>query len=298
MIVGIVANTVAAMCFGLSFVLQRKEARVSDAGGVRLVLAMLKRPLWLVGGLAALVGAVLTFYAMQKAPIPVVQPFAAASLVFLVIFARPILGEIPGAREYAGIALTVAGMALGLLTLGREIVLQEISAFSFYVVLVVLGAAVVVFGLVDRRLRDGPRDVALPIALSAGLALGTVTAMFRVIGVWASPAPGDWVPPTSLAVVAIAIVAVVGPIGFVLFQNGLKHHRSTTFIPPYQITVLMTPVLVALVAYGQRLPGGVVVQAVRVASFALVIAGVIVLSMSPQVSEDMAAEPTAETGRP
>ena len=95
---------------------------------------------------------------------------------------------------------------------------------------------------------------------------------------------------------AIVILLTVGPAGFVLFQNGLKHHRSTAFIPPYQITVLMTPVLVALVAYGQRLPGGLAVQGVRVMSFALVIAGVVVLSMSPQVSEELAPEATSSSG--
>ena len=110
--------------------------------------------------------------------------------------------------------------------------------------------------------------------------------MFRIIGVWAAPAPGDWVPSTALAIGAICITVVLAPVGFVLLQNGLKHHRATAIVPPYQITVLMTPVLVALVAYGQRLPGGPLVQGIRVVSFALVIAGIIVLTSSPQVSED------------
>ena len=149
MIVGIVANTVAAIFFGLAFVLQRRDARESDIGGWRLVLAMVRRPLWLLGFGAQIVGTALTFYALQKAPIPVVQPFAAASLVFLVIFARPILGETPGRREYAGIALTAAGMALVLLTLSREAALQPVSTTSFMIVIIVLGAAVVVCAWAD-----------------------------------------------------------------------------------------------------------------------------------------------------
>ncbi|MCC7076374.1 MAG: hypothetical protein IT198_04540 [Acidimicrobiia bacterium] len=293
MIAGIVVKIVAAFFAGLGIVLMRFEARRAEAAGAAILAVLVRRPIWLLGALCQLVTGALTFVAFQLAPIPVVQPFSAAALVFIVLFSRPVLGERPGRREVGGTLVVLAGLVLALVSAGEETDLVPIDGLAFALTLLVLtGYCAGMFVWYGRHTFESDTAAGVVIGSVTGTALGVATTMFRVIGVAVDPGEGDWVPPPAMLATSIAILVVFGGFGFATFQNALRRHRATAVAPSDQVTVLLVPIAIAVLAFGQVLPAGLWVHVLRFFALGVIVAGVVILSTSPTVAEELeVAEP-------
>lgn len=288
MTAGILAKVAAALVAGLGIVLMRYEARRAEGDGARIMASLIRKPIWLAGASSQLLTAILTFVAFQLAPIPVVQPFQATALIFIVVFSRPILGEHPGRRELWGTLVVMAGLVLALVSVGEEGELVPINGLVFALAVLVVGAYCLIAWQYHERHRF-VSDTAAGVLIGSvtGAALGTGTAMFRVIGVAAAPGEGDWVPPAAMLVASIVVLATFGGFGFVLFQNALKQHKATAVAPSDHVAVLLVPIGFAVVVYGQTLEGGIGTYVLRFAALGVIVAGVVLLSTSPTVAEDL-----------
>jgi drug/metabolite transporter (DMT)-like permease len=111
---GVAVAVAAAACYEGGYVLQALEARDAPAREAlrpSLLRRLAARPRWLGGTALGLAGAALQIWALTLAPVTVVQPVLALGLVALLALARVVLGERPGRREWAAVALVVAGVA-------------------------------------------------------------------------------------------------------------------------------------------------------------------------------------------
>ncbi|MET7656878.1 hypothetical protein ABZT00_39620, partial [Streptomyces sp. NPDC005486] len=105
-VLGAVSNAV-----GTAF--QRKAAStVEQGGGVRLLLALVRRPAWSIG-IAGVVGAaVFQALALINGPMALVQPLFILELPFALLLAVPLMHRRLSADGWWAVGGVVAGLAL------------------------------------------------------------------------------------------------------------------------------------------------------------------------------------------
>jgi drug/metabolite transporter (DMT)-like permease len=104
----------AAVCFAFGTVLQQKGALQTPAGGEdpRFLLQILRRPVWIAGGLLQGGGWVLQAAALDRGSLVVVQSICTLSLVFALPLGMRITHQHVGRREVGGAAAVVVGIVL------------------------------------------------------------------------------------------------------------------------------------------------------------------------------------------
>jgi drug/metabolite transporter (DMT)-like permease len=281
---GVEAAVLAALLYNLAIVIQKTQAERADASGVRIIGALWRRPLWLLGILLQLAGFALHAFALTRAPVTVVQPIIASGIVFVVLFAGLLLGERPHGREIAGMGMSTAGVCLLVARADPLAAMAHVAVQDL--VLAVGTAAALAAGLLYARGAIGIRSPSLRAALigtAAGIGDGMSDSMNRLAGTWLSP-QGGWIPPASMGVAAIALLFSFGFLGFVAAQNGLKQHRANT-VAPFTLTAqMLVPIAMGATIYGQSIPEGGLSLAGWLAALALVAAGIVTLSSSAPVA--------------
>ena len=110
----------AASLLGLGWVLQQKVAAAftsSDPTAWRLLLALIRKPRWWIGIGSMTVGQTLSAWALQLAPVTLVEPLLLSCLLFAFIFAAVIARRGPRWQEVVG-AMMLAGALAAFLAVG------------------------------------------------------------------------------------------------------------------------------------------------------------------------------------
>jgi len=292
---GVEAALLAALLYNLALIVQKTQAELVDASGVRIIGALWRRPAWLLGIALQLFGFALHAFALTRAPVAVVQPIIASGIGFVVLFAALFLGERPHAREIAGMGMSTAGLCM---IVARSDPLAAMEPVAMHDLALAVGtAASLVAGLLYVRAAGGTRSNSMRAALlgtAAGIGDGMSDAMNRLAGTWLSPRAG-WIPPAPVGVAAIALLFAFGFQGFVTAQNGLKVHRANTLVPFILAAQMLVPIAMGAVLYGQTLPPSGVSLASWIAAMAVTVVGILTLSSSAPVAA-VHARPLPELG--
>ena len=203
--VAVTAALLAALTFAVAAVLQQAAAAsVPEAQSLRprLVLSLLRRPLWLAGVGMAAASYIIQGVALAFGPLVLVMPLASTDL----LFALPLIAWRRGRRitraEAVGAACTAGGVALFLAVLpstARTAVPGLADWLPLLVVVVVLAAALLAAGIrAPGNLRTGLYAAAAGLLFALLDALTKSAAvLFRNDGL---AALGHWEPYALLAV--------------------------------------------------------------------------------------------------
>ncbi|WP_052864218.1 DMT family transporter [Streptomyces niger] len=107
-------GVLAACLLGLGFVLQQHAARrapLSDMLSFRLLLDLVKMPLWLAGIGCMVAGQIFSVLALSRGDLSRVEPLLATNLLFAMVLARWLSGERLGLSGWAGVLLLSGGVA-------------------------------------------------------------------------------------------------------------------------------------------------------------------------------------------
>jgi drug/metabolite transporter (DMT)-like permease len=109
-VLGAASNAVGTAC-------QRKAAAtVSRGGGLRLMLALARHPVWVAGICGVVCSAMFQALALVNGPMALVQPLFIMELPFALLVAAPLMHRrLPGAG-WCAVAGVVAGLALVLVS--------------------------------------------------------------------------------------------------------------------------------------------------------------------------------------
>jgi hypothetical protein len=233
----------SALLLGISSVAdQRSTKRVKSRRPLSpLILAdLVRQPLWLTAIAANIAGFALQVVALTFGSLALVQPLLVCDLIFAVLISWD-LGRRAGIQRsgaklmFAGVAATAAGVA-GFLAIGQP------SAGSTQVGIGVLpplavGLVVVVGGCLavaarNRTLRP------LALALGCGVCYGTAAFAIKLV-----TAEGGGGLPQILSNWPIYVLAVVGPVGFVLNQDAFQ---QGTFLAPVQAIITAADPVIAI----------------------------------------------------
>ncbi|GGS88888.1 hypothetical protein GCM10010156_54180 [Planobispora rosea] len=263
-----------SLFFALGAALQQFEAAGTAGPGLR---DLLRRPRWLLGGLAIGAGTALHVVALKYGPLTVVQPMGVASLLFALPCAAALHGRRPRPRELAAASVIAIGL------IGLVLVIPEPSGSPYLgtgeavALLAGAAAAALVMGVAARRASPAARAGLL--ATGAGVLYGATATLARVLvdgnrELWflaAAPIP---------ALVALA-----------LLQRAYAHGHFGVAFAALQVADPLTAVAFGALLLGEPLPTGAVNTLTALAATALAAAGTVALARTTPLSS--APDPTA-----
>jgi drug/metabolite transporter (DMT)-like permease len=262
----------AAVGYAGASVLQHREAEADDGlhdGGLRLVLRLAHRPLWLAGLACDGAAYACQALALGLGSLLVVQPVITSGI----LFALPVSAWWAGRRllrsDYGWAAALAVGLTVFLLLAGTEGGKDQASTQAW---LWCAAIAVPVLGLCfAAAARSAGTRRAVLFAFTTGALFGLTAALTKstvvLIGDDGFGALGHWEPYG---------LAVMGGLGFVLNQRAFQAGSLTASLPTLTVVEPVVAVLVGITMLDERVSahGGAEWCAIGAATVAMIVATV------------------------
>jgi hypothetical protein len=262
-----------------------KRVKTEKALSPAILLDLAKQPLWLGAILTNIAAFALQVVALSFGSLAVVQPLLVFDLVFAVLIGRTLLFDpkmFPaGAKRwdpvlFAGVGAATLGVA-GFLAIGRPTAGRANVGFSVLLPLA-LGLVVLVGGCLAVAARN---ENLRPLALALGCGICYGVAAFSVKLVTTEFGGG---PARVFTNWPIYMLAITGPVGFILNQDAFQQGR---FLAPVQAILTTTdPVIsigLSVLWLGSRLQSSPAAIAGVVVSLLIMTAGIVITAhQAPQ----------------
>jgi hypothetical protein len=203
--------------------------------------------------------------ALSLAPISLVQSVIAGGLVLLTVAADRLFGIDVTRREWIGVALTAAGLAVLAATLGdtgssRHSDYTATTLATYLVVLTVGSAAIM--GLAMRRRAHGAMLLAAAAGIQWGASDVTIKALSDHLG---SEGFGVLVDPLAV------VIALLSLLGLVVSARSLQLGDAVPVIAVTSAAANLCTIASGLIVFGEPLPDGTLGITLRLGAFALVV---------------------------
>jgi drug/metabolite transporter (DMT)-like permease len=277
--IAITAAILAALVFGISSVAEQrstKRVKTQRALSPRILLDLVRQPLWVTAIGGTVVGFALQVVALRFGPIALVEPILVCDLIFAVLITACLRRR----GEWvmlAGAVATAAGV-VGFLVIAHPSAGKATVSFSVLLPLAAGLAAVVAGCLFVAQRSQNLRPLAL--ALACGVNYGVAAFLVKLV-------TGDFSGGLShlLTNWPIYAVAVVGPVGFVLNQDAFQ--QGTLIAPVMSIITAADPLVSIALGYvflDEKLNSSPAGIAGEVASLVVMVTGIVVIAHhAPQI---------------
>ena len=284
----------AALWLGGGFVLQQHVAATlpwSDVLSPRLLLDLVRKPLWVAGIVVMVIGQLLGAAALGQGSLALVEPLLAANLLFALSVSALWRRHRLGAREWGGALLLIAGLAGFLLAAdpgdgpgGRVHWYGWVVAAGSILVLVVF--------LVFLARRTDLAGEGTLLGAAAGVLFGLQDALTSravpLIGHGPLGLLTSWQP---YAVLGVALV------GLVLGQSAFRAAPLTASLPGLTVAEPLTGIAMGAVLFSEPLRLSAPAVLAEVAAFVAIAFGVVLLTRSPLIAGPApATDPHARPG--
>jgi hypothetical protein len=273
---GLALAALAAALFAVGAVLQHEAAVLSTTASGLSLRRLLKRRRWMLGQAATMLGTGSQVAALAVAPVAVVQPALAATLVFGLALRAVRTKQAPLRLELAGAALTTVGLAVFLVA-ARPAEAAQHPAPSSLQMAVAVGISVAL--VAGATLLGHGRHGALACGSAAGIAAG-IAAVLISVGI-RSLREGGWAHALAGAAVwgavVVAVVAILGG------QQAYARGSLAWSLPALILLDPLSAVPAARLLLGEHLEPGH--AAVWIPAAAVAAAGVVLLARSGQPHE-------------
>ncbi|MEV4101450.1 DMT family transporter [Nonomuraea sp. NPDC049649] len=230
---------VGSLFFALGAALQQFEAAGTDQPGM---VALLRRPRWLLGGVSIVAGGGLHVVALGLGPLTVVQPMGVASLLFALPIAATLHGRRPATSELAAASLVAAGLVGLVLLVPESHGPVRLDPAELFTLLGVSGAAALLLWAGARA--AAPAGRAALLATAAGVLYGATATLVRVLmdGGW------NWAYLVALPVPVL--------LALVMLQRAYAVGHFGVSFAALQIADPITAVAFGALLLGEPLPTG------------------------------------------
>jgi drug/metabolite transporter (DMT)-like permease len=243
-----------------------RAPRVDMRRPLRSAGGLMRSP-WFAGGMGlALVAWLLHVGAMALAPLSTVQVVLSTGVVLLAVLGQRLFGCRVGGRQWVGVVMTAAGLALLVVTLPRsdQAGFAVGGLIAFEAGMLALGSLLIV----APRLGAPVQHHGAVLGAAAGTLFGVsdvavkaLTQASGPLGVVASP----WLPVAALASV----------LAFLASARAFQEGEAVPVIASTSTAANVTAIAGGIVVFGDALAGGLLLV-VQFAAFALIVAAAMV----------------------
>lgn len=280
-------GTAAAVAFGLlaaasfaaaALIQQRATLAIPDRLALRpaLLLALVRRPLWLAGAGAMLGGYLLQALALGFGPVALVQPIVATELAFAVPLSILTGHRRAGAREWAGTALTVGGVGAFLAAAAPSPGRADPGSLRWIVLLLPALTLMAAIATLAAR-RKGPVRAGL-LGVDAAIAFGLLAVLTKTV----AHLIGQGAPSLFTRFEPYAIVGV-GVLGLLCSQSAYQAAPLPSSLPFVVVVEPAIAVVLGTTLLDERIGLAGPAALVEAAGVLAVVAGVVLLTRSPLV---------------
>jgi hypothetical protein len=279
-LLGLALAALAAVLFAVGAVLQHEAAALSRTESGLSLRRLMRRRRWMLGQAATMMGTGSQVAALAVAPVAIVQPMLAVTLVVGLGFRAVRTRQAPLRLELVGAALMTGGLAVFLVAAQPAAAVHHPPPSSLAIVVAVAVSVLLVVGA--TLLGHGPHG-ALACGSAAGIAAG-IAAVLISVGI-RSLQEGGWVHAfAGVAVWGAVVVAVVAIVGG---QQAYARGSLSWSLPALILLDPLSAVPAARLLLGERLEPGH--AAIWLPAAAVAAVGVVVLART--------GEPHDEEGR-
>ncbi len=292
--VGLVCALLSALGTNLAFLFKQWGAVAAPDVDMRHPLGsaidLFRSRWWSIGWAVAGAAFALHVAALSLAPISIGQAVLAGGLVFLAVLAERFFGFELGRRQWIGIGLVAVSLSLLTVTGGGGG--KAHSGYSlagmivFEGIAVCIGVLLVVSHLVERI----PAQRGVLLGVAGGLGFGVSDVAIKALSGDLDSGPVGLLSPWSVVIVTAAVFSFFA-------SRSLQIGDGVAFIAVTSVAANLSTILAGLAVFGDRLGDDPLVVGVRLAAFALILAGAALIP-APVRAGDALAEPTLEPRSP
>jgi drug/metabolite transporter (DMT)-like permease len=272
----------AALAYAAASVLQQREAHAdvgaeegsTVGGGVRLVLRLARRPIWLAGLAADALGYGLQAVALGVGELLVVQPVLTSGILFALPVSAWWSGRRLGRADFAWACTLAVGLTAFLLLAGTDGG-RDFASTRAWLVCAAIAAPVLTVCMVAGARSQGTRRAVL-FAFATGALFGITAALTKATVVLIDHdgfgALSHWEPYA---------LAVLGALGFVMNQRAFQAGSLTASLPTLTAVEPIVAAVIGVTMLHETVPTEGVVEWLAVAlSVVAMVASTVVLSRS------------------
>jgi multidrug transporter EmrE-like cation transporter len=269
--VGLVCALLSALGTNLAFLFKHRGAvaapDVDMRHPLRSAIDLFRSRWWSIGWAVAAVAFALHVAALTLAPISIGQAVLAGGLVFLAVLAERFFGFELGRRQWIGIGLVAVSLIALTLTGGGGG--EANSGYSLAGMIVFEGIAVgvgllLVFSHLIERI---PAQPGVLLGVAAGLGFGISDVAIKALSGDLDSGPVGLLSPWSVVIVTAAVFS------FYASARSLQIGDGVAVIAVTSVAANLSTILAGLAVFGDRLGNDALVIGVRLAAFALILAG-------------------------
>jgi drug/metabolite transporter (DMT)-like permease len=271
-VLGLSLALAGALATSVAFLLEHRGATQAPAVEIRRPVQSavnLIRSRWFAIGLGvAAVAWLIHVGAMSLAPLSVVQAVYAGGLVFLAVLAERFFGFELGRRQWIGVIVTAAGLAVIAVTRGPDDTETSQSALAALIALE-CGAFAAALALIAASRRPGSLRVrqGLVLAVAAGTLYGVANVAVKYLTDVAEGGILELVSPWAAAVVLAGLAA------FYASARALQLGPGVEVIAITAVAANLTAIVGGILVFRETIGVDALAIAGRVTAFTLVIAG-------------------------
>ncbi|HSN12878.1 MAG TPA: hypothetical protein VLS51_12300, partial [Propionibacteriaceae bacterium] len=260
-VLGIPVALVAAVCLSVGSQLQHHGVTVVGANGVstarvglhvRDLLALARRPSWLLGTLLLGLAIVLQLFSLYLAPLTVVQPLGAVALVITVLVNARVTKQRLDAVSLRAVLLCVVGVGTFVTVAAMTTTTEPVEGTQLVVVVALLALVLAVFGIGFAVLRKRlPRlfyvvGAAMLFGFVATLAKVLITRIQTIVRNGFHLAPTDW-----LTIVCLVGLVTAALLGSYFVQTAYSTGSPTVVVAGLTVIDPLVGVTIGIVVLGE-----------------------------------------------
>ena len=289
----IAVTVIAAMLLGFGFVLQQHAAAKLPASylHLRLIAELLRQRIWLAGVAVMVAGQALSAWGLGHLSLTVSEPLLATNLIFALLLAAPISGEIPRRTELAGAVLLCLGV--GALSASRSVraISESFGSFSHWPAAAIIGAIAAGLAIAGR---NGPARLRATLTgAGGGLLLGIADALTRR-SIEIVDAHGVAALLTTWPGYAVMCTAAVG---LWLVESAFSVGHLHASLPAITAAEPLAGITLGVLVFGDVVHVSPWLLALQAAGLAAMVAGTVLVARAPTFVK-LSLQPAREHGLP
>jgi drug/metabolite transporter (DMT)-like permease len=291
-VLAVIAGLGSALCYALASVLQQRAAAaepLDQSMRIGLLARLVRRPLWIAGMAADVLGFVLQFVALGHGSLVLVQPLLVSGLLFALPLGALASGRRMERQDWMGSALVVAGLSIFLVVgnpgHGRAHAKGGAWVTLAIVVVVLCGAL-----LVTARRTEGSRRAIL-LASAGGVLYGFTAALTKSVA--------HLLDRGLLEVLSswqTYALITGGVLGLVVTQSAFQAAPLVASLPMLTVVDPLASIAIGAFVFHEHLASSPAAVPAEAAGLAALVAGVFVLARSPLLHAGVPAPPGGKTG--